>query len=267
MARKKNLQPPKSIKKYSSKTGRPLLLGKFDLMVQNYIKGMSNRGAVINWSAANVAAKVLIKNHPGVIGVTNVDSSSWVPNLFRRMRFSRRRKTSTKVDIPTAARKDIKYLFLYEIISRVEQYVILDLLIIKFDQTPLKLVQCGNSTRAKKNNSNVTIVGALGKRPITATFTITLSGEFLMMQLVPTQSLQSYQFPVAFSLSMNEKHFSNSKESVKFLNEIIVPYAKKMRKSKGLGKKQMALVIMDVFTGRMTSDVSCSFYRKQHIGN
>lgn len=125
-------------------------MGKFDLMVQNYIKGMSNRGAVINWSAANVAAKALIKNHPGVIGATNVDSSSWVPNLFRRMRFSRRRKTSTKVDIPTAARKDIKYLFLYEIISRVEQYVILDLLIIKFDQTPLKLVQCANSTLVKK---------------------------------------------------------------------------------------------------------------------
>ena len=74
------------------------------------------------------------------------------------------------------------------------------------------------------------------------------------MQLIPKQSLQSYQFP-AFSLSMNEKHFSNSKESVKFLNEIIVPYAKNMLKSKGLGKEQMALVIMDVFTGQITSEV------------
>ena len=110
-----------------------MLLGKFNLMLQNYIKGMSNRGAFIDWSVANAAAKALIKNHPGVIGVTNVDSSSWVQNLFRRMRFSRRLKTSTKVDIPTAARKEIEYLFLYEFISKVEQYVILDLLIIKFD--------------------------------------------------------------------------------------------------------------------------------------
>ena len=39
------------------------------------------------------------------------------------------------------------------------------------------------------------------------------------------------------------------------MNEIIVPYVKKMRESKGLGKEQMAHVIMDVFTGQMTSEV------------
>ena len=70
-----------------------------------------------------------------------------------------------------------------------------------------------------------------------------------------TQSLPRLQSPAGFSLSMNEKHFSNSKESVKFLNEIILPHVKKMHESKGLGKEQMALVIMDVFTGQMTSKV------------
>ena len=39
------------------------------------------------------------------------------------------------------------------------------------------------------------------------------------------------------------------------VSQIIVPYVKKMRKSKGLGKKQMALVIMDVFTEQMTKEV------------
>ena len=67
------------------------------------------------------------------------------------------------------------------------------------------------------------------------------------------QSLPRFQSSAGFSLSMNGKHFSNSKESVKFLNEIILPPVKKMRESKGLGKEQMALVIMDVFTGQMTS--------------
>ena len=70
-----------------------------------------------------------------------------------------------------------------------------------------------------------------------------------------TQSLPRLQSAAGFSLSMNEKHFSNSKESVKFLNEIILPHVKKMHESKGLGKEQMALVIMDVFTGQMTSKV------------
>lgn len=54
---------------------------------------------------------------------------------------------------------------------------------------------------------------------------------------------------------MNEKHFSNTNESIKLLKEIIVPYVKKERESKGLGEDQKALVIMDVFTGQMTPDV------------
>ena len=43
-------------------------------MVQNYIKGMSNRGAVITWTAANAAAKALIKKYPGVTGDIDLDS-------------------------------------------------------------------------------------------------------------------------------------------------------------------------------------------------
>ena len=75
-AKEQNLQPPKSIKKYFSKTGRSLLLGKFDLMVQNN-KRMSNRGAVITWFVANAATKALIKKYKGVIDSINLDSSSW----------------------------------------------------------------------------------------------------------------------------------------------------------------------------------------------
>ena len=100
-----------------------------------YVKGLSNRGAVITWTIANAAAKALIRKYPGVVGDTDVDSSFWAQSLFRRMGFSRRRKTSTKVDIPISARKEIEYLFLHEIVSKVEKYSIPDSLIINFDQT------------------------------------------------------------------------------------------------------------------------------------
>ena len=76
------------------------------------------------------------------------------------MGFSRCRKTSTEVDIPAGARIEIECFFLYEITSRVEQYAFPDSLIINFDQTPLKLIQCGNSTHANKDSSNVTMVKA-----------------------------------------------------------------------------------------------------------
>ena len=61
------------------------------------------------------------------------------------------------------------------------------------------------------------------------------------------QSLPSFKFPDGFSLSCNPKHFSNAMESIKLINEIIMPY---VSQCKELGKsKQAALVIMDVFQG------------------
>ena len=141
-----------------------MLLGKFDSVVQKYIEGMSNQGAVITWSIANADAKTLIRKYPNVVGDIDLDSSYWVQSLFRRMEFSRHRKTSIKVDLPESARKEIEYLFLYEIVSKVEKNVIPDSLIINFVQTPLKIIQCGNNNLARKNTKAVTI---------------TLSGKFL----------------------------------------------------------------------------------------
>ena len=123
------------------------------------------------------------------------------------------------------------------------------MLITNFDQTSLQLVQYGNSKGTKKFSSNVTIVDA-------STCAIAISGKFLPIQLIyrgkTTQSLPRYHFPAGFSLSVNEKHFCNCRESVKFLNEIIVSYVKNILESKDLG--QITLVMMDVFTGQITSD-------------
>ena len=159
---------------------------------------MSNRGAAITWSIANTAAKALIRKYPNVVGDIKLDSSYWALSLFR-MGFSCRRKSSTKVDLPESTPKKIEYLFLYEIVSKVEKHAIPDFLIINFDQTPLKMVQCGNTTLAKKNSRAVTIVGADDEISITATFSITLLGQFLPIQLIyrgkTSQNLPRYQFP------------------------------------------------------------------------
>ena len=129
---------------------------------------MSNWGAAITWAIANAAAKALIRQYPNVVRDINLDSSYWAQSLFRGMGFSRRRKTSTKVDLPESARKEIECLFLYEIVSKVEKNTIPDSLTISFDQTPLKMVQCGNNTLAKENSKVVAIVGIDDKRSITA---------------------------------------------------------------------------------------------------
>ena len=83
--------------------------------------------------------------------------------------------------IPEAAQKEIEYLFLYEIVLKVENHAISDSLIISFGQIPLKLAQGENSKLAKKNSKTVTIVSAKDKTSIIDTFLITLSGKFLLI--------------------------------------------------------------------------------------
>ena len=132
-------------------------------------------------------------------------------------------------------------------------------LVVNFDQTPSKLVPVGRSTLAKRNSANVTIAGSSEKRTITATFAVSLPGNFLPPQLIyggkTTQSLPKYEFPKSFSLSVNPTHYSNSQKSIKFIEDILVPYFTKKRRDLDLTADQKGLLIFDVFTGQITSDV------------
>ena len=57
------------------------------------------------------------------------------------------------------------------------------------------------------------------------------SGKCLPVQLIyggkTGQSLPRYKFPDSFFVSVNEKHYSNKKESLKFFKEVIIPYIKR----------------------------------------
>ena len=177
-------------------------------------------------------ANALIKQNSGVVGDIDVSSSLWAASLFRRMGFLKRRKTSSKVDIPDGARKEIKFLFYHDIVLRVEEFNIPETLSINIDQTSLGYVPVSKETMAKRNSTSVTIEGSDDKRMITGTFSVTLSGIFLPMQLIyggkTNQSIPRYNFPYN-CLSANPKHFSNTEESLKYLDEVIIPYVVKER--------------------------------------
>ena len=116
-----------------------------------------------------------------------------------------------------------------------------------------------NHTMAKKNSSSVSIISSSDKRSITGTFIVTLDGQFLPMQLIyggkTVKSLPNFEFLESFSLSANPKHFSNTKESIKVVEDIVVPYVDRQRKQ--LKKpNQAALLILDVFRGQITKDVT-----------
>ena len=55
-------------------------------------------------------------------------------------------------------------------------------------------------------------------------------------------------------MSINPSHFSNTTESIKVIEEIVVPYVEEQRRSLQL-PNQAELTIMDVFRGQTTAEV------------
>lgn len=164
-ATKEKRHAVQSLKRYTKKTGRPLLLSELDLMVQSYIYSRSSRGTLITRALAKAAARAIIDQHPGVVEKNiDIESSSWAKSLFKRMGFVKRMKTSSKVNIPDGARREIEYLFHYEIVSQIEKYNIPHSMII--------------NTLAEKGSKTVTVEGGKDKRTITGTFGIFFTNKF-----------------------------------------------------------------------------------------
>ena len=150
------------------------------------------------------------------------------------MEFVRRMKTTGKPQIPAGTRKEAELLYLH-IVACIEEHNIPSNLVINLDQTPLKFVPVSPRTLAKKAAKSVAIAGSSDKQSITEAFTITLGGKFLPLQLTyggkTKQSLPRFKFSKSFSLSTNPKHFSNTEESLKIINEVILPYVEGERDS------------------------------------
>ena len=119
-----------------------------------------------------------------LIGNVDVESSYWVQSLYRKMGFRCRQATTSKLEIPEGALKEIKVLFHNDIASKVGKFSIQHSCIINLDQAPTKYVPVGWTTLAKKNSKTVPIKGSSDKRTITATFAILLQEDFLSVQLI-----------------------------------------------------------------------------------
>ena len=175
------------------------------------------------------------------------------------MKFTQRVATTAKVPIPEKTREEIELVFMHRIVQKVEKYSIPPSLIINIDQTPTKYVPVSKSTLAKKGTKYIPIAGSNDKQMITATFSETLDSKFLPIQLIykgkTKRSFPNVNFPAGFSISANEKHHSNTHETIKLLEEVIVPYVQEER-TRLENADQKALVVWDVFHGQTTADVT-----------
>ena len=166
------------------------------------------------------------------------------------MDYVRRLATTGKVEISEKLKAEIETVYLYGIVQKINDHKIPSSMIINLDQTPSKFVPGCNKTLAQKGCKSVPIAGSTDKRMITATFSITLTGEFLPIQLIydgkTNKSIPAVSFPSEFVISANEKHYSNEREALNMLENIIIPYVEKQRVSLNLDFDHPALLIMDV---------------------
>ena len=202
-------------------------------MVQSYVSATRHVGGLVYRSIAIATAKALSKRNPQF----NLDhfffGNNWAKSLFFRMGYVRRAKTTSTVQIPEAVQKEAELIFQHKIAKIVEAHQIPNCMILNLDQTPSKFVPSSNTTLVPFGTKSIPVTGLSDKRAITATFTISHDGDFLPMQLIyqgtTVKRLPRFDLPNSVSLSMNPKHFNNTAEAFKIMNEIIVPYLKKKR--------------------------------------
>ena len=134
-------------------------------------------------------------------------------------------------------------------------------LIINFDQTPLLYICTGNCTYAKKGSSYILLVGKEKKKQIKGTFTITLSGSFLPMQLIYKGMInhclpKGVDFAADFDATCMANHWSNESKAIQQLEKIVFPCVEKTKKELNLPLDQKAILISDIFKGHITEVTS-----------
>ena len=116
---------------------------------------------------AIVTAKALIaKSDLEYRKALDLENSSWIKSLFRRMGFVRRGKITSKPEIPQRAKNEAALILQHQIVDLVEKYQIASLMLINIDQTPLKYAPVSNQTMVQKRSKHVAIEGSSYKNTI-----------------------------------------------------------------------------------------------------
>lgn len=242
--------------------GRPPILLDLDEKLITFLRALRTKGGVINIHVVRATTKALIESNPTPSQhLLNFDMRrSWVHSLYRRIGFTVRKGTTSRPPVPRGLYDECRRAYLQNILDVIKKHSVPPELIINSDQTPSSYVSVGKLTMAAKNSKSVPITGLTDKRNITLTFTVSLSGEFLPLQIIyggktKASLLRGFKFPKGFCLTQNPKHWSNEQETMKLIKEIINPYVVKTRNRLGLSETQWALVVWDVFKGQVTDKV------------
>ena len=247
------------------KRGRPSALGEIiDQDVQKYIRALRQAGAPVSAQLIRAAAEGIVSAKDRNLLIENGGHVSltrgWAISILQRMGYIKRKATTKTSVFSNSEFQAKKGTFLSEVSGMVTAHKIPNQLILNWDQTGLQLVPSGNWTLEERGTRRVELTGLNDKRMITATFTCSLSGRFLPMQLLYTGKTsrchpQFSGFPPEFDIWHSPNHWANQETTIRFINNVILPYINKTRQEMSLRSDYPALAIFDVFRGQTVDDV------------
>ena len=236
------------------KRGRPTLLGDLEQCVMEYIKALRLNGGIVNSAIlVGVANAVMSSISPEkllVNGGTIEFTCEWAKKWLSNRGWSKRKGTTSKGQTPKDF-PDIKLKYLQDIQQLVSKYNVPPKLLVNWDQTACKYIQCGEWTMDETGSKNVPITGLDDKREITVLFAGAADGTSLLIYGGKTDRShpQGIQFPHNWNIHVthNDNHWSNEATMLEYLEKVIKPYKEKTIHDLGLQDDQKMIVLFDVF--------------------
>ena len=224
-----------------AKKGRPNLLDDDTLVkVRDGIIGIRlTRGVISRKMVIAIGNGVIKANSPSSLKKYGGDielTDGWARHVLESMKWTKRKGTTGKVDPSQQFLDEKKLIFQINISTIIEDHDIPKDLILNLYQTPLSYVSPGKYTFNPKGAKTAPIKGVDNKRQITATFSISMIGSFLLIQLIyegkTRRCLPNYDFPKGFNVTYSSNHWSNTEKSVELFQKVMFPYLKHVKLSK-----------------------------------
>ena len=234
--------------------GRPLLLGKLDANVQEYIRKLRLAGCVINRTIVVAAARGIVEHlQPSLLheyGGPVEPGRKWAESLMRRMGLVKRKATKAARKVPDDL-ESVKAEFVSRVTSVIAEDKIPQDLIINWDQTAAKFVPTSEWTMAEEGSRQVEVFGLEDKREMTVLLTCTLSGTLLPPQLIyggkTPQCHPRVDFPQGWDVWHSSNHWSTEDTMLRYVDTVLLPYVQATRCNPSLSSDYPALAIFDVF--------------------
>jgi hypothetical protein len=249
--------------------GRPVLLGEMDLMVQEYLLALRAGGTPITRPIVKAAITAISEHYNKQslaidCGYISNNPEALAQSILRRMRWVRRRKTSSRKKVTQDEIKIEGEKYHKRIDKLVEKYHTAPELIINFDETGTHIIPVSHGTLAPKGISNVKIVAGDDKRMITVILGCTLSGSMLPSQVIYHGKTARCQapaslFPDSWNITHQNNHWSNYITKIEYINQILIPYSLMIKKENDYPKSMRTILIYDHHTSNFHEDVQRAF--------